>query len=110
MADESGYKVYFLLLSSLTLLLCYMGVTHDRSPRLWVVAVILAAIVAAASGILARRNPAALLQIVTVFALAVAIFAGVTWFYSRNRTAGMITAVAAPLAFCFALGSLRLKR
>lgn len=57
-----------------------------------------------------RRDPKAFFHFVTTVALAVAIFAGVIWAYTKDHTAGLVTVVSIPAALGLSAWSLRLKR
>jgi hypothetical protein len=61
-----------------------MVVAHDTSQVAWTVAGVLAVAVVGASLIGLKRYPELLLRVATFTALALAIFAGVTWFYTKS--------------------------
>lgn len=103
----NGVKILFFLFMSFAGVIFYMAVAHDTSPEAWTAAGVLAAAVAGASLIGLKRYPELLLRVATFTALALAIFAGVTWFYTRSPSLGRLLAITAPLALGLAIGSLR---
>lgn len=92
---------------SLAGVIFYMAVAPEISTGVWALLGILAAIVAVVSVIGMRTKPELLLRVAMATALFLAIFAGVTWFYTRGRALGMVTAVSAPIALGLAIGVLR---
>jgi hypothetical protein len=108
--DMTTYKLLFLSFAALVSLAVYMVLSHDTSSVMVWSAVALGAFFLVVSIFEIRRDAWAYLQMATVAVLAVAIFAGVTWWYSKIPLFGQITAVAAPLALGFSVWSVLGKR
>jgi uncharacterized membrane protein len=100
-------KISFFLFMSLAGVIFYMAVANDTPAGAWALLGLLAAAVVVASLIEWKRNPEALLRVTTATALFLSIFAGVTWFYTRGRGSGILTAVSAPVAVGLAIWLLR---
>lgn len=100
-------KLLFFLFMSFAGMIFYMVVAHDTSRQAWIAVGVLAAAVAVASLIGLKKYPELLLRVATFTVLALAIFTGVTWFYTRSPSLGRLLAVTSPLALGFAIGSLR---
>jgi hypothetical protein len=100
-------KILFFLFMSFAGVIFYMVVTHDTSQAAWIVAGVLGVAVVGASLIGLKQYPELLLRVGTFTALALAIFTGLTWFYTRSQSLGKLLVATAPLAIGLALGSLR---
>lgn len=104
---NNEFKILFLLFMSLAGVIFYMAVAPELSTGVWALLGILAAIVAVVSLIGRKTKPELLLRVAMATALFLAIFASVTWFYTRGQALGIVAAVSAPIAVGLAIGALR---
>jgi hypothetical protein len=105
--NYDDFKILFFLFMSFAGVIFYMAAAPDFPAGVWALLGVLAAVVVAASLICRKKYPEALLRVAMATALALSIFAGVTWFYTRNRALGLITAGSAPIALVLGIWALR---
>lgn len=101
------FKILLALFMSFAGVIFYMAAAPDFPAGVWALLGGLAAVVVVVSLIGRKKYPEALLRVAMVTALALSIFAGVTWFYTRNQALGLVTAGSAPIALGLAIWVLR---
>lgn len=103
-------KILLLLFTSLAGAIFYMAVAHDTSQKAWLLTGLLAVVVLVVSLVELKTSPDLLLRVATFASLSLSMFAGITWYYTRDQATGMLTALSAPAAVGLALGSLLFTR